>query len=83
MDMTRRDAAVAVGAALAAGLVLRSNDAAADCPNIGKAIAALQSAQGDLQRAAHDFGGHRAEALAAVNTALDKLGLCLQAAQCK
>ncbi len=83
MDVTRRDAAVTIGAALAAGLMLGSKDAEADCPNIVKAIAALQLAQGDLQRAAHDFGGHRADALKAVNNALDQMGLCLQAPQCK
>jgi hypothetical protein len=83
MNVTRRDAAGVLGAALAVGLVLRSGEASADCPNITKALEALQKAQGDLQRAAHDYGGHRQEALNAVNTAIDQLGKCLQAAQCK
>src|ERR1700693_4997576 len=39
-------------------------------PEIRKAIAALERAKTDLQRANHDFGGHRAEALEAWNKAI-------------
>jgi hypothetical protein len=83
MNVTRRDMAAVVGAAVAAGLVLRSGAAGADCPNIVRAIDSLTKAQGDLQNAAHDYDGHRQEALDAVNHALDKLGKCLQSHQCK
>jgi hypothetical protein len=83
MEMTRRDAAGAFGAALAVGLLLKPRDAAADCPNITKAITALTAVQGDLQKAATDFGGHKAAALKAVNEALSELGACLQSQQCK
>lgn len=83
MSMSRRDVAGALGAAVAAGLVLRSGDAEADCPNITKAIAALTAVQTDLQKAAHDYNGHRASALTAVNNSLTELGACLQAQQCR
>lgn len=47
-------------------------------PEIRKAIAALERAKTDLQRANHDFGGHRAEALEACNKAIEQLKLALQ-----
>jgi hypothetical protein len=42
-------------------------------PLIRRAINALQAAKGDLQNAAHDYCGHRVEALAATNAALTQL----------
>lgn len=47
-------------------------------PEIRKAITALERAKADLQRANHDFGGHRAEALEACNKAIEQLKLALQ-----
>ena len=47
-------------------------------PEIRKAITALESAKKDLQRANHDFGGHRADALAACDRAIEQLRLALQ-----
>jgi hypothetical protein len=47
-------------------------------PNIHKAVNALERAKGDLQNAAHDYCGHRVEALEATNAALRQLGLALQ-----
>ncbi len=47
-------------------------------PEIRAAIRALENAKRHLQEAAHDFGGHRAEALEAVNHALEQLKLALQ-----
>jgi hypothetical protein len=47
-------------------------------PEIRKAITALEHAKTDLQRANHDFGGHRAEALAACDKAIEQLRLALQ-----
>lgn len=47
-------------------------------PEIRAAIRALERAKEHLERAAHDFGGHRAEALASVNKALEQLRLALQ-----
>jgi hypothetical protein len=47
-------------------------------PEINRAIRALEVAKAHLQKAAHDFGGHRAEALEAVDKALEQLKLALQ-----
>ncbi len=46
-------------------------------PQIRAAIKSLERAKNDLQRASHDFGGHR-EALEACNNAIEKLKLALQ-----
>lgn len=42
-------------------------------PEIRGAIRALERAKAHLEHAAHDFGGHRAEALEAVNNAIKQL----------
>jgi len=42
-------------------------------PLIKRALGALLSAQKDLQNAAHDYCGHRADALEATNVAIDQL----------
>ena len=47
-------------------------------PEIRRAINALQHARSDLQNAATDFGGHRADALAATDNAIRQLQLALQ-----
>jgi hypothetical protein len=47
-------------------------------PKIRHAIKALEAARDDLQDASHDFGGHRAEALEAVNNAIKQLQEALQ-----
>jgi len=46
-------------------------------PNISRAIRALESARSDLQNAAHDYCGHRVEALEATNAALNQLGAAI------
>lgn len=46
-------------------------------PKIRQAIRALERAKDDLEDAAHDFHGHRAEALEASNRALDRLKMAL------
>ncbi len=50
-------------------------------PRIRQAINALEAARGDLQDAARDFCGHRAEALEAVNHAIEQLNLALASDQ--
>lgn len=45
---------------------------------IRAAIMALERAKSEMQVAAHDFGGHRAAALAACDTAIAQLKLALQ-----
>jgi hypothetical protein len=47
-------------------------------PEIRNAIAALERAKKDMQNASHDFGGHRADALAACDRAIEQLKLALQ-----
>jgi hypothetical protein len=47
-------------------------------PEINAAIRSLARARLHLQRAAHDFGGHRVEAIAAIDAALVQLKLALQ-----
>jgi hypothetical protein len=47
-------------------------------PEIREAIAALRSARGHMDRSAHDFGGHRIEALKATDEALRQLQICLK-----
>lgn len=47
-------------------------------PEIRRAIAALERARDYMQHAAHDFGGHRAEALEDCDRAIRQLRLALQ-----
>lgn len=47
-------------------------------PRIHSAIRELQAAKEELQKAPHDFGGHRADAVQAVDRALEQLRLALQ-----
>lgn len=52
--------------------------AAEQHPEINGAIRALERAKLHLQRAAHDFGGHRVEAIQAIDAALAQLRQALQ-----
>ncbi|HEY6968141.1 MAG TPA: hypothetical protein VJA94_02970 [Candidatus Angelobacter sp.] len=47
-------------------------------PHIRAALHELEEAKKELQTAAHDFGGHRAEALEAVDNAIKQLRQALQ-----
>jgi hypothetical protein len=47
-------------------------------PHIRGAIHELQEARKELQTAAHDFGGHRVEALRSCDEAIRQLQLALQ-----
>ena len=49
-----------------------------DHPEIRDALAALRHAREHLEHAAHDFGGHRAEALRATDEAIHQLEICLK-----
>lgn len=49
--------------------------------NIRNAIASLQRAEVEMKAAAHDYGGHRVDALAACDVAIAQLNLALQFAQ--
>ena len=47
-------------------------------PHIKAAIHELEEAKKELQTAAHDFGGHRVEAIEAIDNALKQLRQALQ-----
>jgi hypothetical protein len=47
-------------------------------PRIRAAIRELEGAKVELQKANHDFGGHRADALVAVDRAIQQLKLALE-----
>lgn len=47
-------------------------------PEIREALGALRRAKEHMEHAAHDFGGHRVEAIEATNRAIEQLELCLK-----
>jgi len=47
-------------------------------PEIQEAIAALRRAKDHMEHAAHDFGGHRVEALRATDEAIHQLEICMK-----
>lgn len=47
-------------------------------PQIHEALGALRRAKEHLEHAAHDFGGHRVEALRATEEAIRQLEICLK-----
>jgi hypothetical protein len=47
-------------------------------PEIREALGALRRAKEHMEHAAHDFGGHRVEAIEATNQAIRQLELCLK-----
>jgi hypothetical protein len=55
-----------------------TSPAAEPHPEIREALGALRNARHHLQEAAHDFGGHKAEALRATDEAIRQLEICLK-----
>ena len=55
----------------------------ARCPNIHEAIEALQSAEGTLRDARHDFCGHKVDAMHAVRAAIVQLRQAEGCAKCR
>jgi hypothetical protein len=47
-------------------------------PQIREAIASLRHAKEHMEHAAHDFGGHRVEAIRATDEAIRQLEICLK-----
>ena len=47
-------------------------------PEIREAIASMRRAREHMDHAAHDFGGHRVEAIKATDEAIRQLQLCLE-----
>lgn len=56
--------------------------AMARCPNIHKAIGALDAAMHDMEAAAHDFCSHKAEAMEASRHALEQLRKAEECKEC-
>jgi hypothetical protein len=52
--------------------------AAEEHPEIRDAIASLRRAREHLNHAAHDFGGHRVDAIKSIDEALRQLQICMQ-----
>jgi hypothetical protein len=50
----------------------------ADHPEIRDALASLHHAKDHLEHAAHDFGGHRVDAIHATDEAIRQLEICLK-----
>lgn len=80
---------IALAGALSAGLTIAAAQNAGSSaephpkglerhPAIHRAIRALEEAKRDLERADHDFGGHRKEALEQCEKAINQLRIALQ-----
>jgi hypothetical protein len=80
MNLTRRATLAATAAAAVSGLALAASTAEAQerHPKIREAIRAIRAAQDDLRHAAHDFGGHREDALRDCDRAAGQLETCLK-----
>jgi hypothetical protein len=80
--------AVALSVTVPAALHARSASAAPaaaavpaavpDHPEIREALAALRRAKDHLEHAAHDFNGHRVDAIHATDEAIRQLEICLK-----
>jgi hypothetical protein len=77
MTITRR---AAIGSSIFAAMapLAAETKAAEQHPAIRSAIRALERTKDDMQHAAYDFGGHRADALAECDRAIVQLKLALQ-----
>jgi len=75
MNMTRRSTLATASTVAVAGLALASGIAEAQEKHseIHDAIAALEKAKNYMQHAAHDFGGHREQALKDCDAAIKQL----------
>jgi len=73
-------AAAAMAAPVPAGLAV---PVPVRCPNIHHAIEALQSAMHDMEKADHDFCGHKQEAMEAARNALEQLRKAEECDRCR
>ena len=64
--------------AAAAQPAAAATPAAEPHPEIHEALGALRRAKEHMEHAAHDFGGHRVEALRATDEAIRQLEICLK-----
>jgi hypothetical protein len=65
------------GAAVGASTLTGTAHAAGSHKKIHEAITALREAREYLERAGHDFGGHKKDAIEHINGAIHHLKLCL------
>ena len=63
---------------LAGSLLMPSPVVAEGHPKIHAALRELRNAKVELENAAHDFNGHKKDAIAAVQGAIDQLELCVK-----
>ena len=69
---------IVLGVLLSAGVVtVSAQPERLRHPRIAKAIEALEDARAYMREAAHDFGGHRVEAIRATDEAIKQLRLAL------
>jgi len=68
----------ALPAATARAAGTTATPAAEPHPEIREAIASLRRAKEHMEHGAHDFGGHRVEALKATDEAIRQLEICLK-----
>ena len=77
-NMTRLAAVAAVTLALTFPVSVPASSSAQRHPEIREALNSLRRAKDHLEHAAHDFGGHRVEAIRATDEAIHQLEICLQ-----
>ena len=77
-NIARSVAVIAVTLALAFPASAPASSPAEKHPVIREALASLRNAKAELEHAAHDFGGHRVDAIRATDEAIHQLEICLQ-----
>jgi hypothetical protein len=77
-NLVRFFAVIAVTLALAFPATAPASSSPERHPEIRAAIASLRNAKEHLEHAAHDFGGHRVEAIRATDEAIHQLEVCLE-----
>jgi len=55
----------------------------ARCPSIHESILRLDAAEGDMRNAAHDFCGHKREAMEATHRAIEQLKMAENCDRCR
>jgi hypothetical protein len=76
-NLTRLFALVAITLALTFPAAAPASSSAERHPEIREAIRSLRLAKEHMEHAAHDFGGHRVDAIRATDEAIDQLQVCL------
>jgi hypothetical protein len=77
--MTRFPSILTIGAAFALGSLAAPPARAEEHPRLYAALYEMRHARTELKEAAHDFGGHRVKALAALDAAIEQIDKALKA----